>query len=233
MTDSDVNIDRAIEADIIRTLKEIGFCSSLEDWRDARPVFDPENSTLTMLGHPVMQAWERPYMKRLAEIASSRSRGERLLEVGFGLGISSGYIQENPPGEHWIIEMNKEIAELARRFASGHTSKVRILEGFWQDIAPALESNSFMGILFDTYPLTDGEVDVIFHPFLKHAHRLLKKGGILTYFSDEATWFSDSHLASLREAGFSNVDGELCEINPPADCQYWRQPTMLAPIVVK
>jgi guanidinoacetate N-methyltransferase len=100
-------------------------------------------------------------------------------------------------------------------------------------VVPTLPSDSFDGILFDTYPLTEEEVDTIFHPFVPHAHRLLKPGGVLTYFSDEATDFSLDHQATLRAAGFARFRGQLCHISPPPDCEYWKLPTILAPVVEK
>ncbi len=226
-------VDRRIEADIIATLKKIGFPDQLEEWKTASPVIDPFSETLHLSGHPVMSGWERPYMRKLAEISTSKAQSGKVLELGFGLGISAGFIQEYSPAEHVIIEMNQSIAELGRQFATRQATPVTILEGMWQDVVPQLPSNSFQGILFDTYPLTEEEVDVIFHPFLPHAHRLLAPGGILTYYSDEATWFSDDHLGALRNAGFTKITGVLCEVPVPPDCQYWRQNTILAPIVEK
>lgn len=186
-----------------------------------------------MLGHPVMSGWEEPYMRKLAEIATVKVGSGRVLELGYGLGISAGFIQLNPPAEHAIIEMNRHVADEARRFAGRCESKVTILEGLWQEVVPSLPSESFQGILFDTYPMSDHEVDVIFYTFLEHAYRLLAPGGVLTYYSDEATWFSPEHLDGLRAVGFTKVDGVLCTIAPPDGCEYWRQPSILAPIVEK
>ena len=129
--------------------------------------------------------------------------------------------------------MNRTIAETARRFAHAQAGRVTIFEGTWQDIVPMLASESFHGILFDTYGMSEADVFRTFYPFLNHAYRLLAPGGVLTYFSDEATWFSNEHLAALREAGFSRINGELVQVSPPADCLYWRQPTILAPIIEK
>lgn len=233
MTSPPDNEDRRIEADIIRTLKGIGFPESPEQWRESPAIIDPQEQTLKILGHPVMSGWEHPYMQKLAEIATSQARTGRVLELGFGLGISASYIQRNPPAEHVIIDMNREICEQARQFADAQSAKVTILEGFWQDVVPTLPSESFHGILFDTYPLSEHEVDVIFYPFLEHAYRLLAPGGVLTYYSDEATWFSDEHIAGLNAAGFHQIDGIRVPVTPPEGCEYWRQNTILAPIVTK
>lgn len=62
--------------------------------------------------------------------------GGAVLELGFGLGMSAQFIQEHSPAHHVIIEMNRAIAETARRFAYGQSGKVTILEGMWQEIAP-------------------------------------------------------------------------------------------------
>lgn len=129
--------------------------------------------------------------------------------------------------------MNKAIANTGRVFASQQNRRVTIMEGTWQEVVPRLASESFQGILFDTYPLTEEEVDVIFYPFLEHAYRLLVPGGVLTYYSDEATWFSDEHLQALHDLGFTKIDGDLVSVTPPADCLYWRQSTILAPIIEK
>ena len=72
MHDTHSNHDQIIEADIIRTLKDIGLTAPPETWRDAAPVIDPDGQTLRLLGHPVMERWEEPYMKKLAEIATSK-----------------------------------------------------------------------------------------------------------------------------------------------------------------
>jgi guanidinoacetate N-methyltransferase len=233
MIEEQREVDKKIESEIIHTLKGIGFPESLDSWRDSPAVIDPDGQTLRILGHPVMERWEEPYMKRLAEIATSNAKGGTILELGFGLGISAKFIQAGAPKHHVIIEMNKAIAESARLFANQQNSQVTILEGFWQDLVPQLASESFQGILFDTYPLSEEEVDTIFYPFLEHAYRLLAYGGVLTYYSDEPAWFSQKHLTALHDAGFTKINGSLCEISPPADCQYWKQSTILAPIIEK
>ena len=228
--------DLALRDDIIHTLKDIGYPADRSAFRDCPAVIEPDGRTLRLLGHPVMERWEEPYMAVLAEIAATRATqggAARVLEVGFGLGLSAGYVSRHAPREHVVIECNRAVADLARRFAATSPHPVSVLEGFWEDVVPTLPDGGFDGILFDTYPLSDDEVDSIFHPFVPHAHRLLRPGGVFTYYSDEAHGFDADHLAVLHASGFTKISGRVCRVAPPPGCEYWRQDTILAPVVEK
>lgn len=67
----------------------LNFLNQREDGKKENIFID--DFKLEIAGHPVRQKWEEPYMKRLAEIATMN--GGRVLEVGFGMGISASYIQ--------------------------------------------------------------------------------------------------------------------------------------------
>merc|ERR1711957_429749 len=126
--------------------------------------------------------WERPYMKRLADI--SASKGGRVLELGFGMAISATYVQANPISEHVIIDANAQVVERAKKWSKATAkSKVEIHHGFSWDISPKLATNSFDGILYDTYPLMHGAANRRHLDFFEEARRLLKVGGVFTWFS--------------------------------------------------
>lgn len=210
------------------TRLSIGF-EEKEQWKEAPAFFDEH--TLTIEGHPVMEDWEDGYMQELARIAGSE--GGRVLEVGFGMGISAGYLQQEAIREHVILEANHEVFERLEEFARSAQTPVVALEGFWEDLTGGLASKSFDGILFDTYPLTPEDIHANHFPFFAEAYRLLRPGGVLTYYSDEIDSFSPAHRAMLEAAGFENIEHTVCAVTPPADCQYWKSRTILAPIVRK
>lgn len=206
---------------------DIGFPDHRDKWRQEKAVF--KDGKLQIAGHPVMEDWEDNYMQALADVAARG--GGRVLELGYGMGISAGYVQRHDVTEHVIVEANAEVFERLRGFARSHP-RVTPLFGFWQDVVDSMPSASFDGILFDTYPVQEEELAAVWF-FFEHAHRLLKPGGVFTYFSDEVSAYSPRHLEALQRAGFSRIDGEVCAVNTPEDCLYWQSKTILVPIVRK
>lgn len=207
----------------------IGFLPDFQMWRDAPALFTDDE--LVIQGHPVMERWEDEYMKELAVIATSN--GGTVLEVGFGMGISAGYIQSQKIDAHIIIEANEAVFATLTDFAKNSNQPVKPLLGFWQDVTKSLPDQSITGILFDTYPLTEEEIHQNHFTFFEEAYRLLRPGGILTYYSDEIDDFSQPHLDKLQAAGFKNIEKKICSVSPPESCQYWKSNTILAPIIIK
>ena len=65
----------------------------------------------------IMMEWERPLMKRHAEIVC-RNGGD-ILEIGFGMGISAEYIQSYDISTHTIVEVNIQILENLYKWSEG------------------------------------------------------------------------------------------------------------------
>lgn len=212
------------------TRVKIGF-TERQTWKKAPAFFDEH--TLTIQGHPVMEDWETPYMEELAKIATSH--GGTVLEVGFGMGISAGFIQKGNISKHIVIEANQEVAEKARLFAKDAPRPVQVLEGLWEEVIDEVPDNSLDGILFDTYPLSELEIHKNHFGFFRSAFKKLKPGGIFTYYSDEIDSYSEQHFRKLMEAGFKkeNIQYKIIPINPPTNCQYWKSNTILAPVIIK
>jgi guanidinoacetate N-methyltransferase len=209
-------------------LSKLEFPKSKADWQNAPANFSRER--LEIYGHPVMERWEKPYMEKLAEIATSKSGV--VLEVGFGLGISAGYIQQHNIDAHYIIEANAQVFTQVELFARDANHEVIPLFGFWEDVVHTLPDEGFDGILFDTYPITEGELHTARFAFFGEAYRLLKRGGVFTLYAGEVE-YTPTFRSLLNKAGFTNISGELFPVSPPADCLYWNEDVMLAPVIVK
>lgn len=205
---------------------------SHESWKKTTPLYTEKS--LLIKSYQVMQRWEDGYMKSLAAIATSK--GGDILEIGFGMGISAGYIQKSKKiNSHTVIECHPAVIEFAKKTFNQElkSGRMKILEGFWEDITPNLPDKLYDGILFDSCPLDSGVEFFQFFPFFEEAYRLLKDDGIFTYFSDEATEISSEHRKELETAGFKNIDFKICKVHPPKSCEYWKHHTIVSPIIRK
>ncbi|MCW6052943.1 class I SAM-dependent methyltransferase [Lyngbya sp. CCAP 1446/10] len=204
--------------------------STQSQWQDASAIYT--EGKLLINGYLVMEDWETPYMKELARVATS-NQGV-VLEVGFGLGISATYVQAYPIEKHIVIEANADVFKKLQELALLAERKVEPLFGFWQDVISAIPDQSVDGILFDTYPLNEEEGRYPYAiPFFESAYRVLKKGGIFTYFSAEVNDFSPYHLEKLKAAGFNNIQKKVLSVSPPKDCPAWGDDTIVVPIIIK
>lgn len=209
-------------------LTNIPFLKHREQWKTED--IHVNEFQLEIAGHPVMETWEEPYMKKLAEIATNN--GGKILEVGFGLGIAASYIQNNSIKEHHIIEANEQVFERMKSFSESAKCNTFLYLGFWEEISSNFEDEFFDGILFDTYPITFEELHTARFSFFAEAYRLLKSGGIFTHYSGEIE-FTEEYIQCLHEAGFKKFSGLSIFVNPPNDCLYWRSNQIMAPVIIK
>ena len=93
----------------------------------------------------IMMDWEHPVMS--ASAAYVTEGGGDILEVGFGMGISAGYIQSHSISSHTIIENHPQIIEKLKTWSNGK-SNVNIISQSWADVTGSL--GTYDGIFYDT-----------------------------------------------------------------------------------
>ncbi len=225
---SSVELGILTEDDLNKKLKNRVFPKRPSDWKDAPAKISEDR--LEILNRSVMERWEEPLMRELAKIATSK--GGTILEVGFGLGISAGYIQQHKIEEHFIIEANSDVFRKLEEFARQAKHKVTPIFGLWQEVVDSLPNESFDGILFDPAVLSENDYKYWHTDFVKHAYRLLKKGGVYTEYSGMMELTPD-HSQFLNKLGFTKISAILFSVNPPKSCPYWDKPVMIAPTIIK
>ena len=114
--------------------------------------FTSDGIEMQIGNHPqkvwVMHNAEKSLMERLADIATQN--GGNILEIGFGMGLCSNRIQQNPKiSKHTIIEVHPDIYKKALEWAVDKPN-VNILLGDWLDVIPHLKDIKFDGVLHDT-----------------------------------------------------------------------------------
>ena len=121
----------------------------------------------------VMMDWEAPIMERSAEFIC-HNKGD-ILEIGFGMGICSDYIQAQGVNSHTIVEIHPTIFEKLQTWANGK-SNVTIIQGDWNNVSGL---STYDGIFFDTFG--DENLD----KFKDFVSSKIKSGGKITYWNNE------------------------------------------------
>ncbi|ULA61380.1 MAG: Non-ribosomal peptide synthetase [Nitrospira sp.] len=204
-------------------------------WTDSHAEYRP--SELIIEGQQVMQDWEAPLMKAMADIVTEQ-RGD-VLEVGFGMGISASYIQAGEPRSHTIIECNREVMQAFGAWADRYRGRdIRLVQGRWQDVLDDL--GPFDGVFFDTYPASEAEFEEsvinsinFAEGFIPVAAKLLRPGGVFTYYTNEIDSFSRRHQRFLLSHFGSFTLSVVRSLLPPDDCHYWWADSMVLVKAVK
>lgn len=218
VADDFVHLQQAAETGV-RGSRRVGIATALQT-----SVAQRSENELLISGQEVMQDWEAPLMKSMSRVAASH--GGHILEVGFGMGISAGYLHDAGIETHTIIEANPEVADRAKEWARRQDTDTRVVVGRWQD-APS-DIGPFEGILFDTYPADEHEYEqhVLQAPtfaehFMPWAVEHLVPGGVLTYYTMEVDSLSRRHQRALLNHFESFHVSRIEGLRPPTDCTYW------------
>ena len=144
-------------------------------------------------GAEVMMSWEAPIMEKSAEYVC-QSKGD-ILEIGFGMGICSDYIQAQGVNSHTIVEIHPQIIERLNTWAEGK-SNVTVVEGDWHNV----ELGTYDGIFIDTYG------DESWNNFKTFVTAKGKSGAKVTYWNN----FTDNR----NEHDFDSVSFEEVSVSP-------------------
>lgn len=187
----------------------------VRNWNKKKAVFMGDR--LIIGGYQVMMSWETPLMHKMADMLCSRISGD-ILEVGFGMGISSTRIQESGVTGHTIIEPHPEVYEKALIWKKNYPeSKINIINDFWQNLTGVLKT--YDGIFFDTFTPSDkGAERKRLHFFEYASTKLLKPGGAMIFYhmSPKLEYSYQKQLFNY----FSRLHIERFDITPPDDCKY-------------
>ena len=164
------------------------------------------NSDITL---EVMMDWESSIMEASADYVCSN--GGDILEIGFGMGISAGYIQENSINSHTIVECHPQILKKAKIWAEGR-SNVIIVEGEWFDIKDSL--STYDGVFYDTY----GEDD--WSKFGSNIASLVKPGAKVTW------WNNNPSATTIHD--IDGVEYTIISVDPPEN-SYFNSTTYYLP----
>ena len=149
----------------------------------------------------VMMDWESSIMEASANYVCSN--GGDILEIGFGMGISAGYIQANSINSHTIVECHPQVLEKAKEWAKDK-SNVTIVEGEWFDIKNSL--STYDGIFYDTFGEDDWSV------FGGNVASLAKSGA-------KVTWWNNNPSATTIQ----DIDGvtyDIIDVDPPSNSYF-------------
>ena len=157
----------------------------------------------------VMMDWEDSLMS--ASAAYVCQYGGDILEIGFGMGISAGYIQSHSINSHTIIENHPDIIPRAQAWASGK-SNVTIVTGSWYSVRDNL--STYDGLFYDTF----GDNDMQY--FSCSLSSLVKSGGVTTWWNilpEENNYYN-----------IPNVTYDQYSVNPPTN-NYFNHTTYYLP----
>lgn len=145
--------------------------------------------------HEVMMDWEDELMS--ASAAYVCQNGGDILEIGFGMGISAGYIQSHSINSHTICENHPDIIPKATSWAKNKLN-VTIITSSWYDVKNEL--GTYDGVFYDTYG------DDHMNYFSSSLSSLVKKGGV-------ATWWNNNPSAT-NFYDIPNVTYDSYSVNP-------------------
>ena len=167
------------------------------------------NKITTELNDEVMMDWEDSLMS--ASAAYVTEGGGDILEIGFGMGISAGYMHSHSINSHTIVENHPQIISKAIEWASGK-SNVTIISQSWYDVKDSL--GTFDGIFYDTFADESDQ-------FSSSLSNWTKSGTKLTFWNNNQN--------ESNQLNIPNCTYKLIDVNP-AENNYFFSTTYYLPM---
>jgi len=193
----------------------------------AREVYEKANLTfthdqITMLNpndgitYEVMMSWEKPIMKLMADICVSK--GDHVLECGFGMGILSDAIQARNPASHTICEIHPDVIPKLRTW-SKDKDNIKLWEDEWLTLID--EHEKYDAILMDTF--ADQTLNTYFKHFCDTKSNSNCKVSLWNNSGQETSQFIDSLWDDIK---FVDM-----EVKPPVN-SYYNKSTYKIPLKI-
>lgn len=168
----------------------------------------------------IMEDWQIPLMEAMADFVTE-SHGD-VLEIGFGRGVASEFIQARGVKSHTIVECNDAIVADFEQWRQQYPDRdIRLIHGKWQDTLDQFAS--YDAIFFHAYPLNEAEYleqavnsTTFAEHFFSTAAGHLRSGGIFTYLTHEIDSFSRAHQRAVF-THFSEFTLKVVDLSLPAD----------------
>tara|TARA_R110000744_G_scaffold131615_1_gene239716 strand:- start:2925 stop:3485 length:561 start_codon:yes stop_codon:yes gene_type:complete len=152
-------------------------------------------------GKEIMMEWETSLMEEHAKIVTAN--GGDILEIGFGMGICSNFIQQANINTHTIIEIHNEVFERLLEWAKDKPNVIPI-KGDWFDSIP--KDKKYDGIMHDTWEEKN------WHHFLPNIKSSLNPKGIVSFYNSET---EESLKNNCNNIKWSTLDLKKIKVKPP------------------
>ena len=160
-----------------------------------------EDKILDEQGQEIMMDWETDLMQEHAKVVTEN--GGDILEIGFGMGICSNFIQEANINTHTIIEINDQIFERLLEWAKDKPNVIPI-KGDWFNSIP--KDKKYDGIMHDTWEEKN------WSHFLNKIKNNLNPKGIVTWYNADAEESLKHNCSNLK---WGNLTIKTIKVNPP------------------
>ena len=165
----------------------------MDNWYVSQSLtFESNKITIDGVGDEVMMDWEHSIMS--ASAAYITENGGDILEIGFGMGISAGYMHSHSIDSHTIVENHPEIIPKAVHWAS-NKSNVTIVSQSWYGVRNSL--GTFDGIFYDIF----GD-DNLIH-FSSSLSNWTKNGTKVTWWNNET---SETNFYNIPNVTYKSIN---------------------------